>query len=256
VLEGPDSIFRQAFLTASTQNVTPFIGTGNVSLTFSNKALTGVNGSNNFSLQINTNTDVTLQITYFFCSAVGLPTLFDELQVKKDGDNAVLDWGTRSESGGMAFRVEASEDGNHFHGIATLPGKGLTLSKYEYVEPLTVISGKRYYRIAIISPDGVISYSMIRSLDWGGARTGGLSAYPNPAGRQFTLRLGKVVNHSVQWQLFSMAGQMLETHAIATEGYSEIPVSLNRNYPAGSYVIKLVSPEGGTDGLCRIVLAD
>jgi hypothetical protein len=255
VIQGPDSIFRSTFLIASTQNITPFSGSGTVPVTFSNKALTGVNGSNNFSLQINTNSDVTFRISYYFCNAANLPVFFEDLQVKKDGNNAILDWNTRSESAGMAFRVEASDDGEHFQSLGTVQGKGLALSKYEYVEPLHTTVGKRYYRITMLDPDGGSTPSMIRTLSWGTV-TSGMSVYPNPAGRMFTIHFGQPIVHSTQWQLINMEGQLLEMHVMLPEKTSDIQVNLNRSYPAGTYIIKTISPDGKTDGLCRIMLAD
>ncbi len=89
---GPDSVFTQTFLSATTNNVTPFTGTGTVSVSYSNKALTGVNGSNNFSLMVSSNSTVRFTMTYYFCSASNLPAIFDDLQVRVANGNSILDW--------------------------------------------------------------------------------------------------------------------------------------------------------------------
>ena len=252
---GPDSPFRQTLLIASTANVVPFTGTGTVSVTYNNKGLIGVNGSDNYSVQVNSNTSATFEITYYFCTASNLPTLFDDLQVRKEGANAILNWGTRSESEGMAYRVEASEDGDHFRSLGIVEGKGMNLSKYEFVEPLTTDAGKRYYRIAILYPEGNTALSMIRTLAWG-IPTSAMGVYPNPAGRQFTVRFGQPMTSSTRLQLISMTGQILETHAVSVDKSSSVNVTLDRTYPSGAYIIKAISPDGRSGGLCRILLAD
>ena len=250
---GPDSLFRQTLLTAYTANVVPFTGVGNVSVVYTNKGLIGVNGSTNYSVLVTSNTSVTFTMTYYFCGASALPAFFCDLTAEKVGDNGVLNWNTREESAGLVYRVEGSLDGNSFEPLGTLYGQGLTKSSYVFTDPLHDDHGKKYYRIAILYPDGTVKYSVVRMINWGATRSG-MGIYPNPAGRQFTVKFGTKQKGPIDIQLFSVTGQLLERHSVNAVDQSEVPVTLTRNYPRGTYVLEAISNTGEVTNPCRIML--
>ncbi len=250
---GPDSLFRQTLLTGYTSNVVPFTGMGNVSVTYTNKGLIGVNGSTNYSVLITSNTNVTFTMTYYFCSASNLPAFFGDLTAEKVGENGILHWNTREESPGLAYRVEGSTDGVHFDALGTIYGKGLTKSNYIYTDPLSGDHGQKYYRIAILYPDGTVKYSVIRLLNWGSPHAV-IGVYPNPAGRQFTVHFGEKQKGPIDIQLFNVTGQLLERHSVDAKDQSQVPVMRNRTNPPGTYVLEAISATGAVSTPCRIML--
>jgi Secretion system C-terminal sorting domain len=253
VIVGPDSLFRQTLLTAYTANVVAFTGVGNVSVTYTNKGLIGVNGSTNYSVLVTSNTSVTFTMTYYFCSASSLPAFFGDLTAEKVGENGILYWNTREESAGLNYRVEGSADGVHFDALGTIQGKGSTKSNYTYTDPLPGDHGLKYYRIAILYPDGTVKYSVIRMLNWGSSRPG-LGIYPNPAGRQFTVNFGTKQKGPIDIQLFNVTGQLLERHSVDAKDQTQVPVMLNRTYPPGTYVLQAISATGAVSTPSRIML--
>ncbi|HRH39553.1 MAG TPA: hypothetical protein PK760_14485, partial [Flavobacteriales bacterium] len=78
------------------------------------------------------------------------------------GDAALLEWSTASESGNDLFTIERSLDGEHWEAIGTVPGAGYSLETIRYSfrdpDPSALLL---YYRLRQTDMDGAFSFSPI-----------------------------------------------------------------------------------------------
>lgn len=108
---------------------------------------------------------------------------------RSDGTRVELTWATKMESGSKDFEVQRSADGVNWEKIETIRAMGNSLIPAYYRtydnEPG---NGVRYYRIVLVSLDGLNTYSQIVAVN-GETGSNMLSVYPNPgtSGNQITL---------------------------------------------------------------------
>ncbi len=78
------------------------------------------------------------------------------------GDAALLEWSTASESGNDLFTIERSPDGEHWEAIGTVPGAGYSLETIHYSfrdpDPSALLM---YYRLRQTDLDGAFTFSPV-----------------------------------------------------------------------------------------------
>lgn len=78
------------------------------------------------------------------------------------GDAALLEWSTASESGNDLFTIERSLDGEHWEAIGTVPGAGYSLETIHYSfrdpDPSALLM---YYRLRQTDLDGAFTFSPV-----------------------------------------------------------------------------------------------
>jgi hypothetical protein len=252
---GPDSPFQRTLLTSTTRDVVKYQGYDSVSIQYNNKGFNSVQGSDKYSFLANSATSVSFRMAYYFCNASVLPAFFGDLRVARNNGVAQIRWNTITESPGMIFKVEEGDDGTHFTAIGDVSGKGVDNATYAFAQPLPGSTGKKYYRIAILYPNGTLKYSPVRMLDWGMA-SGGISIFPNPAVGRFNIQFGQAMTGQLDIQLLSVSGTMLERHQSMVNRQMVIPVELDRDYPPGTYIIKVISNTDRSVSLAKILLGN
>lgn len=107
-----------------------------------------------------------------------LPLALEDFSVRKEGNQAILNWETSSELNFSHFELEKSIDAIHFENIAKVEAQGAEDfgGNYNWVDDLK--ASLTYYRLKQLDRDGSFSYSKIISLS--GELTIQQAPYPNP----------------------------------------------------------------------------
>lgn len=152
-------------------------------------------------------------------------------------DRAILRWQTVSETGLQEYAVERSGDGLQFHTIADVPAQGIAVNSYRW-EDSQPLPGNNYYRLRIISRDGIIQYSAIKQCSFSPALE--IFTAPNPLGKS-ALRMTIVAPaaSSAVLSVVSQSGQIVLTESLnLTKGNQEKLINTNR-LAQGIYFVNL-----------------
>lgn len=157
---------------------------------------------------------------------------------RADGAANRLEWMTATEEEGTTFILErAGASATHFSSLAAVSGRGGGNRSYVF-EDEKPLSPLAYYRLQIIAPDGMGSYSqtiLLRREE--GQAASGLSLYPNPATEQVTIETDNQALHGTTARILDVQGRDLYRFALQ-------PVqTLNvKDWIAGTYLLRL--PDG------------
>jgi hypothetical protein len=92
------------------------------------------------------------------------PVELVSLSVRKDGNNAALQWITASEQNSSYFSIEKSDDGIYFTGIGTVNAQGNSSNLVTYEFEDNHFNASAYYRLKMVDKDGSYKYSRIAVL--------------------------------------------------------------------------------------------
>lgn len=118
------------------------------------------------------------------CTA--LPIELMQFRGQLQGEHAVLQWSTATETHSDRIVVERSEDGANFEEAGELPAasNSTSLRNYTFMDPIA-IDKHAYYRLKLIDLNGDITYSEIILLET--MHVFRLQVFPNPTSGRFTL---------------------------------------------------------------------
>jgi hypothetical protein len=170
-----------------------------------------------------------------------LPSVWQDLKLYVTPDNHVqMVWVTSHETAARSFRIERSRQGIDWTEIGQIRSAGNMSSQniYNFVDNFPG-SGRVYYRVREIDPDGVIKLSSVRSVRLDA--TVGPAIYPNPAAGmiQFT---HKKVEGGARMTMFNMLGQTVHTQVLP-EGTTSQTMDISR-LPNGVYAIRVTHEDG------------
>jgi hypothetical protein len=135
-----------------------------------------------------------------------------------------LSWTTTDETNTNHFELERSANGRDFSRLGSIASTNqMTVNNYSFDDnnPLTGIA---WYRLAIISNNSTVKYSMIIAVQMRSDK--GLSLYPNPWTRGTDLLINNVSNQRLSVQFFNTSGQM-SSNVIVTTNYVPMQTLLN-----------------------------
>ena len=161
-----------------------------------------------------------------------LPVTLTSFDAIKQESSILLSWNTVSEVNSERFDVQRSADGKKWISIGSLAAvnNSTTLKSYEFID-LYPLPGHNLYRLKMIDFDGSFAYSHIQSIAF--AELTSMTAYPNPAVTQTTVRLNKNYIGS-QVNLVSASGRVIRRIRIADETFS-VDLSV---YVSGLYLLR------------------
>jgi hypothetical protein len=163
-----------------------------------------VNGQgNDFSVDDITITKYTTG-TSSGCTYTGpTPVELVSFSVRKEGNNAALQWTTASEQNASYFSVEKSDDAIHFAEIGMVNAQGTSSNLLTYGYEDKHFNGTSYYRLKMIDKDGSYKYSGIIAL------TKDEYARLISSSDKDELQIKAVVAEDTQWNLavYSLLGQ-------------------------------------------------
>jgi hypothetical protein len=230
-----------------TGNTAPFLGTGNVNLSymsFTYTSLTTVNNSTYFySNNIANNLHFTVQ--YLYCQAdIALPAELTRFSAVLTGPHTTkLYWAAVNETTGRSYDIQRSSDGRDFATIASIPAQGdESGADYTYADTLPGNGiGNWYYRLQI-HDRSQLSWSPIKEITVSTPAftqsTPSLSIYPNPAADHTTVNTGGVID---DWQVdvLSAKGELIQRTTFLQSAV--LAISFRTHLAPGTYFIHVLS---------------
>jgi hypothetical protein len=161
-----------------------------------------------------------------------LPIKLVAFNGRTNGNANFLYWNTAAEDNGDLFILERSINGRDFAFVHSFPAKGKP-STYEFTD-YEAPAGTNFYRLQEKNIDGVTNYSNILKLFIKNASDLILSAYPNPAMEQVTIKVRGSIPADATIEIYNSKGSLINTLSNIT---GETKVDL-RAYARGVYFIK------------------
>ncbi len=147
-----------------------------------------------------------------------------------------LTWQTASEKANAGFKVARSNNGEDWHLLADIKGKGNTtaLTTYQFTDadPLSI----SYYRLTQMDDNGAFSYSKIISLSTHTSPF--LDIFPNPVHQLLTLKTN--VSLPIAYRIYDVLGRLCVSKTL----FSAINTVDTSDLLRGLYFIQIQSKEG------------
>jgi hypothetical protein len=167
-----------------------------------------------------------------------------------------VSWITDNESAANRYEIEWSRNGKDFETAAELPSRGQGTKTYTYTHDLKGIGkGKVYYRIRQFDDSGSSRYSSIQyvSLNDEGSLDPGI--YPNPVTNQFGINFGSPQTGRLTAELINLNGQTLDSKSWQARGMTSTQFLMGRQYPSGTYWLRIRNLDSGEQVVRRILVS-
>jgi len=166
-----------------------------------------------------------------------LPVEFASFHARPQQNTVLLNWRTFSEFNNDYFSIEKSTDGNRFHEIGQVSGKGTTYETTDYhFTDESPTPGINYYRLKQVDFDGGFEYSKVVSVRFeeGGK---GVSVYPTIASEEVWVTFPTESTEPSTVHLFDQNGRLLNNWQVAPgQATLTIPVG---HLQSGAYYLKV-----------------
>ncbi|MFY7900679.1 MAG: glycosyl hydrolase [Chitinophagaceae bacterium] len=170
-----------------------------------------------------------------------LPVILSNFQLKRNGNNNLLEWKTNSEINFSHFILERSTNGNLYQPIATIATNGFaTGSNYVYEDAQFVSTLKNYYRLKMVDKDGSFSYSRTLVQESSSKRL--FNIYPTiTSANSITLSYNQI-EKATTIKIIGMDGKLyFSQQAKGNSGTEQIDIS---NLKAGTYIFLIQDSQG------------
>ena len=241
---GPDTPFRDYGLSRTITNVSPYLGSGNVSINYTNTGSTLLlQGSNNYQSTVSTFAWGNFKLTYYWCSSTVLPTGMRGFNAIKKNQIVLLQWQTQNELPNTAYQVQASYDGHNFKSAKgnakKLPNTADASSyEFEYEAPMN-FSGKMFFRIKQLKPSGQIGYSTVRVVDFSNTGEASIVVSPNPVVRHLTIGFKDPQSGQLRVELINALGQAVYSRLHVVSGHNKLQLQLNGEPQPGIHYLRI-----------------
>ena len=164
-----------------------------------------------------------------------LPVTLTQFNVKREGNNASLQWQTTDEVNSDRFEILRSNDSKNWSAIGTVDAQqnSIVLQSYQYLD-LSPENGTNYYRLKMIDLDGSFEMSHTISIQFEGLESIVMS--PNPVVTRLTIR-GTSTNEVEKVELRNTAGQILYQSNVLQE------IDMQQ-LPTGMYIVAITKKGG------------
>lgn len=177
-----------------------------------------------------------------------LPVELTSFTARPDGERAVLEWSTASETNNAGFEVQIQrpaegEGASGWEPLGFVDGSGTTSEPRTYRYKTDALETGRYrFRLKQIDYDGAFEYSPAVEVVLALAETFQLSApYPNPAEGRSQLSLTMARSQDVRVTLYNALGQRLAVvhdGPLAPNTTHTLPID-GRSLPSGLYFVQV-----------------
>ncbi len=181
-------------------------------------------------------------VSVFTCVGGAFPLLPVELirfQAKAEGNTAVLNWATASETNNQGFEVEIRSKSTDFQSVGFVKGHGTTNVENQYRFEVPGLSpGNYYFRLRQIDENGDAQYSPVRQVVIGGELQ--VIVQPNPVGQiaHFTVNLSTVEN--IKLEILDGIGRVIGTVAKDLQAKGQVDLRYDvTGLPSGVYHYRL-----------------
>lgn len=181
------------------------------------------------------------QVTINVIPCVILPVDFLQFSAVQRAHAIDLDWRIITSEQISHFEVERSENGNNFNKIGTVtssvPQNTAVRFTYQDDDP-DVNSNIIYYRIKVISKDGVSKYSNILTVRISAQNNGKLKISPNPASSSINISFYSALRGTMELQILDMTGKLvLREQRTVESGQNSITLNQLSRLSEGVYTI-------------------
>ncbi len=159
---------------------------------------------------------------------------------KLNNGTADLVWVTSKEDEPVSYNIDKSRNGVDFYTLGTVNGHGNSSDNnyYQFTDP-TLVAGKVWYRIAIISKDGKKKYSRIISLS-DQTIAFDFSNVINPFSHEIDFGISVPENARIEATLINLAGKPVRRANFSVyTGTNSLTISDTENLPAGMYILQV-----------------
>ena len=174
---------------------------------------------------------------FIAASQGALPVELIGFNAAKRNKEVALDWSTASEQDNDFFAIERSINGNDYHEIGQVEGKGTTLltSRYSFMDK-TPTSGDNYYRLRQVDFNAEFAYSPVRVVRMEQGTS--YQVFPTLVSNTLTVRASDISEEDLQLSIISTAnGQLISTQTM-TAGNTQSEIN-TESLPQGSYMLQL-----------------
>lgn len=171
-----------------------------------------------------------------------LPVSFISFTAKATTEGAELNWKVASETNNKQYIVSRSTDGKSYHLVAKVQGKNTSTTWLSYVyTDLAVGGGTYYYKLEQEDSDGKINYLATQVVKLG-LSANIVNVYPNPTKNSVTVAIVAGVYN--KYSVINLQGAKIINGNINS---TDEQINLNLGHLTnGSYIIKLIGPNGNT----------
>jgi len=261
VTDGPSTVYTNYqmsydSLTTSSSDLNYFVGSGTANLVYINSATVSINNtivSQTPSLALSE----TISLTYYYCYTGPLAVnLLNFTATLQNPQSVLLNWLTTDEVAGEKYVVQVSTgNGTDFTNVDTVSVDGVAGNgayAYEYAVPPTD-KGNLYFRLEILEPTGVTSYSPMRIINLGNGSITSFSIYPNPPNTFINLSFpGNNQNWDVQ--IFAANGDLVQQNYFSNTNLAT--VNFNHKMAAGAYFVRAIGPQTNTHYSGSFIIRD
>jgi hypothetical protein len=253
---GPDTLFNQKVISQTTTNTTAYNGIGTVNFTyFNNGSFLMTTGNDNYRLEISAISDVTIRVVYYFCPLIVLSTGMRDLNVSRKNKMVDVSWTTDNESAGNRYQVEWSRNGRSFETAAEIPSKGQGTKTYSYTHDLKGNGkGKIYYRVRLYEGAGASRYSAVQYVSFSDEGPMDPGIYPNPVTDQVSISFGRPQTGRLTAELININGQFVDSKSWKAVGMTSTQFLLSRQYPSGTYWLRIRNLDSGEQVVKRVLV--
>jgi hypothetical protein len=158
---------------------------------------------------------------------------------QKTGDKKVnLQWQATNEDAGTVYTLERSADAQHWIALFDVPatGNGGTMNYTRLdAQPL---KGNSYYRLKIGTPNGNVSYTQTKKVNFENKFSVQLT--PNPASEQVKLLVTSDRQGPGLVRVLDMSGRLVLQQTVKIEpGENSLPLAFLQHTPDGVYTVQL-----------------
>jgi hypothetical protein len=175
----------------------------------------------------------TLTITSFSSPGGVLPVKLSAFSAKNQESSVLLQWRSESEINASHFEVERSANGRDFEKIASVAASNA--SDYSTVDNAP-LKGLNHYRLRMVDNNGAFSFSKIVSVKT--MEQSGISAYPNPAGKELTVTIKADLSARQKISIYDASGRLVKYQTIqVVQGINQVRLDVS-SLRGGMYMIK------------------
>lgn len=179
-----------------------------------------------------------LKISGFISTSL-LPDGISNFVSKATGNTIVLNW-NYGDAGANAFEIQSSFTGNNndFKTIGKVNATGIIPYTYSFSDNNTPSSGKIFYRIKVIVPDGRALFSNILFVKINDNSGISFAAFPSPFTDNITVNFNNTLNQQLDITITDTYGRTVLTRNMkATHGNYSVLLNGLRHLSKGMYFI-------------------
>lgn len=175
------------------------------------------------------------------CNVV-LPITLSSFTAALAGAAVQLAWTVQAETGLDHYEIERSTDGKTFVSVGTVAAQQQV--RYAFSDARPYVNALNYYRLHMVSSDGMVVYSPVRTVLVKVKRPDvSTSAYPVPFSSSLQIRVDLTEATHGTIQLSDMAGHVLLARNVELQaGQNILVLDEVRRLPAGIYLLRLEAP--------------